>query len=111
MLMKTEIHGTKQVGPYIIRDETVESPDGIKAHDLRWKMAYSEMGLFIGPSREAWRYWKRYGIERFYNASGSGTTANVGWSPTKKKWFGWSHRAIYGFKTKKQAVRFARSVS
>jgi len=22
---------------------------------------------------------------------------NIGWSPSQQKWFGWSHRAIYGF--------------
>lgn len=24
-------------------------------------------------------------------------TGNVGFSPTKKKWYGWSHRAVAGF--------------
>ena len=107
-MIRVELHGERQIGPYIIRDETMDNGSG-RPH--RWKMAYSETGLYIGRSREAWHLWKRYGIERFYNASGEGSVANVGWSPTKKKWYGWSHRAIYGFKTKQQAQRFARRVS
>lgn len=102
-----KVHGTRQVGPYVIRDETVQNG----GHPLRWKAAYSETGFYIGKSGLAWRLWKRYGIERFYNASGTGSIANLGWSPTKKKWYGWSHRAIHGFKTKQQAIRFALSVS
>lgn len=27
------------------------------------------------------------------------------------KWYGWSHRAVHGFKSKRQARNFARSVS
>ena len=33
---------------------------------------------------------KKYGITEF-------DTGNVGFSPSKKKWYGWSHRAITGF--------------
>ena len=33
---------------------------------------------------------KDFGITEF-------DTGNVGFSPTKKKWYGWSHRAVTGF--------------
>lgn len=29
--------------------------------------------------------------------SNNGNTACIGFNPTKQKWYGWSHRAIYGF--------------
>ena len=34
---------------------------------------------------------KKYGITEF-------DTGNVGFSPSKKTWYGWSHRAVTGFK-------------
>lgn len=36
---------------------------------------------------------------------------SVGKSTKDGKWYGWSHRAIHGFGTRQQAVRFAESVS
>jgi hypothetical protein len=27
------------------------------------------------------------------------------------KWYGWSHRAIFGFKTREEAAKFAESVA
>jgi ABC-type glycerol-3-phosphate transport system substrate-binding protein len=35
----------------------------------------------------------------------------IGYSPKTKLWYGWSHRTVNGFKTKKQAAKFAKSVS
>lgn len=35
----------------------------------------------------------------------------VGKSKRDGKWYGWSHRAISGFKSKAQAKKFAKSVS
>lgn len=35
----------------------------------------------------------------------------VGKSKRNGKWYGWSHRAISGFKSKSQAKKFAKSVS
>ena len=40
-----------------------------------------------------------------------GQIKTVGYSPAKKKWYGWSHRAVAGFKSKDKAKSFARSVS
>jgi hypothetical protein len=37
-------------------------------------------------------------------------TKRIGRSRKDGKWYGWSHRAIYGFKTRQQAIRFADSV-
>jgi hypothetical protein len=39
------------------------------------------------------------------------TIKTIGRSGKDGKWYGWSHRAIYGFKTREQAKRFAESVS
>lgn len=34
----------------------------------------------------------------------------IGRSKKDGKWYGWSHRAIHGFKDKKAAIKFADSV-
>lgn len=56
---------------------------------------------------------QKYGLDPKsldYSSPGS-TVKTVGFSPGKKKWYGWSHRAINGFSKKSAAQRFARSVS
>ena len=41
-------------------------------------------------------YLTRYGITEQIQST-SGKTANIGFNPVEQKWYGWSHRAIYGF--------------
>ncbi len=82
-------------GPYIIRHENVRM-NKTEAWTLM-KSAYSPEGAYIGGTREAHRLWTRYGITKFFSRKPGGT-AVVGFSPRLKKWFGWSHRAISGFK-------------
>ncbi len=36
-------------------------------------------------------------IKELQSASGSGRTVSLGFNPEENKWYGWSHRAIYGF--------------
>jgi len=80
---------------------------------------------------------KKYGIEVFEKIDPLHSVCSTGFSPKDQKWYGWSHRAIYGYgvgdeveegsipteyikpikkiKTledaKKVAIAFARSVS
>lgn len=92
---------------------------GVEMHS-----AYSWPDLYyIGNSVNAYRLWKKFGIIEFYPASkyeqikplskkektknmlvtGSelplknSPVCSIGWSERDKKWYGWSHRAIYGF--------------
>lgn len=41
---------------------------------------------------------KRYGIERFEFAKPDHAIKTIGYSPRTKTWYGWSHRAVAGFK-------------
>jgi len=41
---------------------------------------------------------KRYGIEQFEKPYPDSQIKHIGFAPTSQKWYGWSHRAIYGFK-------------
>lgn len=40
---------------------------------------------------------KRYGLTEFAKAYPEGQMLNVGFSPSRQKWYGWSHRAVAGF--------------
>ncbi len=83
---------------YDIRDE-VWNPEGapdLEPHLMK-KLAYSKQGDWIGSSKEAYRLVKRFGIEQFEKTEEDHCVCSIGYSPSEKKWYGWSHRAIYGF--------------
>lgn len=40
---------------------------------------------------------KRGITEQIQNMYGKPTTSNIGFNPVEQKWYGWSHRAIFGF--------------
>lgn len=73
-------------------------------------VAVSPSGDYIGDARTARRLCVKFGIapERRTRKS---KVCSVGYSTRRRKWFGWSHRAIAGFATRRQAARFAESVS
>lgn len=67
--------------------------------------AYTERNEYIDTVGNA--FWKviKYGITKFYLADPKNITCSIGFAPAKypeegdvDKWYGWSHRAIYGFK-------------
>jgi len=61
------------------------------------KTCYSKQdGSYIGLPEDVQRY-LRLGIEMFYRAKSPDKVASIGFAPEKQKWYGWSHRAIYGF--------------
>ena len=41
---------------------------------------------------------KKYGIEQFEFPYPDSQIRHIGFAPKDQKWYGWSHRAIYGFK-------------
>lgn len=73
--------------------------------------AVTKEGLFIGSVKEATTLWKKFGITKFELRTRRSKVCSVGYSPSKALWFGWSHRAIRGFKTRREASKFAESVS
>lgn len=44
------------------------------------------------------RLTKKYGITEFEKRTPESCVNSIGYSPKNEKWYGWSHRAIYGFK-------------
>lgn len=73
-------------------------------------VAFTADGHFIGSSRDAHRLMVRMGIQPELRTRHS-QTCSIGYSRRRRKWYGWSHRAIAGFRTRTAAARFAQSVS
>lgn len=70
--------------------------------------------LYIGDPNMAKTLTEKYKIEKFFLRKKGLSVATIGWSPKKGKgghWYGWSHRAISSFPTRKQAEKFAKEVS
>ena len=79
---------------YVIKDEVWEH-NGDKTPILR--QAYNFNDEYIGDSKLAYRLFHRYGIEHTEKVWPSSNICSIGFSPKEQKWYGWSHRALYGF--------------
>lgn len=95
-------------GSYVIKHEMWDNGDG---YPTKMKCAYSPEGAYIGNTRTAHRLFTKYGIAKFFLRTPTSNVVSVGYSPSEKKWYGWSHRAIFGYATRVEAEEFAESVS
>ena len=78
---------------YEVWDE-IWSHDG---HDTtKMRQAYNPDGDYIGSPIDAHRLCVKRGIAPQPKSSESGQ-CSIGFSLREQKWYGWSHRAIYGF--------------
>ena len=82
---------------YIVRKELVDDTEYGGDGDLEMTRAYTPEGDWIGSSKEAYRYCKQFGITKFEKTSPDHCCVSIGFNPVEQKWYGWSHRAIYGF--------------
>ncbi len=64
----------------------------------KMKSAYSKEGVYIGKTKFAYHLTKKFNIEIFKKAKSTSSVCSIGYAPTEGKIYGWSHRAIYGFK-------------
>lgn len=51
---------------------------------------------YIG-TEETYNMLREKGIVLFQKKNKNDNTCSIGYSPSENKWYGWSHRAIYGF--------------
>jgi len=80
---------------YEVRQELVEGEE-YECSDFEIKSAYTPSGDYIGDSKTAYRLCNMRGIVP-EKAKDSHSVCSIGFSASKQKWFGWSHRALYGF--------------
>ena len=67
------------------------------SQDFLAKVALTPSGDWIGDPRIAFHLCKKYGIKP-EKSDPSHNVCSIGFSSKDSKWYGWSHRAICGFK-------------
>jgi len=78
---------------YILRKEVIDAHGTI----LTMKVCYSLDGQYIGDNKIANILCRKKGIREFVKTAEVDHPASVGFNSDEQKWYGWSHRAIYGF--------------
>lgn len=78
---------------YEVRTERVSMPD---CPTVTLQSAYTPDGHYIGDSKWGHRLVVRHGIKPEL-ASPEDGVCSIGFCERDQKWYGWSHRAIYGF--------------
>lgn len=81
---------------YQIRTVQLTGEDAFGDESVTIKSAYTPSGHYIGTSKVANRLCKKMGIAPEL-ADPSDTVCSIGFCKGKKRWYGWSHRAIVGF--------------
>lgn len=93
-----EILFTRRYPGYIYRRELVDDSEYGGDGGLEMICCYSsETGDWIGNSKIAIMLCKKRGIRDIQKRKADHCVASIGFNPQEQKWYGWSHRAIYGF--------------
>lgn len=80
-------------GIWVEKEEVWSSGPG----DLtNMKAAYTPSGDYIGDPKTAKMLVKK-GITQFAKTKPDHCVVSIGFNPEENKWYGWSHRAMYGF--------------
>mgnify|MGYP001572792165 CR=1 FL=1 len=72
-----------------------ERVDGTESTDFTIRSAYTPDGSYIGDPKMARMLCVKYGIRP--ELVDGDKVCSVGFSERDQKWYGWSHRAIFGF--------------
>jgi hypothetical protein len=86
----------EDIGPYIVRKELWSMGFDKTTPATEMTSAYAKDGSYIGNEDVAKRLYEKYGIIP-QRSTDKHTVSSIGKSETDGKWYGWSHRAIYGF--------------
>jgi hypothetical protein len=90
---KTVLSSRNYAAGYVIRRELWSHGD---EKPTEMKAAYTPDGDYIGDSKWAYRLCKLRGVKP-EKASKDDCVCSIGFCESEQKWYGWSHRAIYGF--------------
>lgn len=123
---KREIFKKIKRGPYVIHHERISDHGLGDDKPLAMRSAWTPGGEYLGDPKTANVLWKK-GITQFEKSKPDHSVCSIGFNPDTKTWYGWSHRAIFGFRKgskgkkgkgwtassnpKQAAKRFAQSVS
>lgn len=83
---------------YIYRRELVDDLEYGGDGDLEMVVCYSaDTGDYIGDAKTARMLCKKYGLRNIQKRSDSHSVCSIGFNEDEQKYYGWSHRAIFGF--------------
>lgn len=83
---------------FVLQRENVRMfPGDTTGELLDMIVAYTPEGKYVGDIDQAIFLMSIGVTEQVQPHSEQGGTCCIGFNPTEQKWFGWSHRAIYGF--------------
>ena len=86
-------HGKRQVEV----DEMVQWINDHKGMSVIVKSAYTQSGDYIGDKRTAHFIIAKKGIKPEKISLSNNKVCSIGFCEREQKWYGWSHRAIFGF--------------
>lgn len=90
-----EILSTETFGPFVLQKEKVQICTGDEATEF--EIIYTADGNYIGLKDTAEYLIERGIVEQVQPAGGGQGTCSLGFNPVENKWYGWSHRAMFGF--------------
>lgn len=79
---------------YVVRRERIAMAGN---PPVEMECAYTPDGHYIGNPKDARYLVVTRGIRPQLRTPTSGV-CSIGYNPTERKWYGWSHRAIFGFR-------------
>lgn len=82
---------------YIYRVEKIMFSEDDPDETMEMKVCYTLDGQYLGNNKIANWLCRKYGIREFLKTEEVKHPVCVGFNPKEQKWYGWSHRAIYGF--------------
>lgn len=81
---------------YEMRTEKLTGDDAMGGEDFEMKSSYTPDGDYIGNGKTAYYLCKKRGIRPEKRAPNH-NVCSIGYNEDEQKWYGWSHRAIFGF--------------
>lgn len=87
----------RNYGEYVTRKEVISGFEwGAGLYTMSY--AYSTYtGEWIGQPRQAYVLAKKFGLSQIQTAHKTDCVCSLGFNEKEQKWYGWSHRAIFGF--------------
>ena len=95
MMIKEVVSVRRYRAGYEIRHELIYDSE-YGGDGIIMKSAYTPEGHYIGDSKWAYRLCKIRGIKPEFRTPYS-RVCSIGFCERERKWYGWSHRAIFGF--------------
>ena len=81
---------------YVVKTERLSGPSAPEGPPIEMRVAYTPNGDYLGDPKTARFLVVKRGI-RPEKAQPSHNVCSIGFNEAEQKWYGWSHRAIYGF--------------